>query len=418
MFSKKEGVIMKRWSFILAVILVISFCFTGCQNQQMLSVEEYNAKYAKTIDFEKGIDNKTFGNADYRVFLAGEYHAKTKGYQTKKMLIQYLHEKQDVDYLICELGMGQGFLLDDYIQTGNEENLIFMMEELEGTLAYTQDEYQLWKWLYDYNQQQPENDKLHIIGLDIEFQKKTSVRGLSLLMDNSVTPAKEIQPLIERIKESDGTAVKEFPQALEKYPEQMKEIFGENFPWAEQYAKNVTATEKFFELNQSGGANAHQIRDDKMTDNLLFAMEQLPEDAKFFGQFGAEHILQSEMITTFVLQENYNRFAMQLQEDDSPVKGEVCSIYLVFLQKSQSPRSTNYYLMNESEIPVDSFQDYFAQDTFIPLDEKGSPFTRYGEEQVQDREGSDNKAAMGLTDYFQKILLLPDSEACEPYQKS
>lgn len=418
MFSKKEGVIMKRWPFILAVILIISFCFTGCQNQQMLSVEEYNAKYAKTIDFEKGIDNKTFGNADYRVFLAGEYHAQTKGYQTQKMLIQYFHEEQDVDYLICELGMGQGFLLDDYIQTGNEGNLIFMMEELEGTLAYTQDEYQLWKWLYDYNQQQPENCKLHIIGLDIEFQKKTSVRGLSLLMDNSVTPAKEIQPLIERIKESDGTAVKEFPQALEKYPEQMKEVFGENFPWAEQYAKNVTATEKFFELNQSGGANAHQIRDDKMTDNLFFAMEQLPEDAKFFGQFGAEHILQSEMITTFVLQENYNRFAMQLQADDSPVKGEVCSIYLAFLKKSQSPRSTTYYPINESEIPVDSFQDYYAQDTFIPLDEKGSPFFNNGEEQTENKENANAKAEINLTDYFQKILLLPDSEACEPYQKS
>ncbi len=417
MFSKKEGIIMKRCSFILAVILVISFCFTGCQNQQMLSVEEYNAKYAKTIDFEKGIDNKTFGNADYRVFLAGEYHAKTKGYQSKKMLIQYLHEEQDVDYLICELGMGQGFLLDDYIQTGNEGNLIFMMEELEGTLAYTQDEYQLWKWLYDYNQQQPENCKLHIIGLDIEFQKKTSVRGLSLLMDNSVTPAKEIQPLIERIKESDGTAVKEFPQALEKYPEQMKEVFGENFPWAEQYAKNVTATEKFFELNQSGGANAHQIRDDKMTDNLFFAMEQLPEDAKFFGQFGAEHILQSEMITTFVLQENYNRFAMQLQADDSPVKGEVCSIYLAFLKKSQSPRSTTYYPMNGSEVPIDAFQDYYAQDTFIPLDEKGSPFFNDGEEQTENKESANAKAEINLTDYFQKILLLPDSEACEPYQK-
>ena len=418
MFSKKEGVIMKKWSFILAMILAISFCFTGCQNQQMLSVEEYNAKYAKTIDFEKGIDDKIFGNADYRVFLAGEYHAQTKGYQSKKMLIQYLHENQDVDYLICELGMGQGFLLDDYIQTGNEENLIFMMEELEGTLAYTQDEYQLWKWLYDYNQQQPENDKLHIIGLDIEFQKKTSVRGLSLLMDNSVTPAKEIQPLIERIKESDGTVVKEFPQALEKYPEQMKEVFGENFPWAEQYAKNVTATEKFFELNQSGGANAHQIRDDKMTDNLFFAMEQLPEDAKFFGQFGAEHILQSEMITTFVLQENYNRFAMQLQADDSPVKGEVCSIYLAFLKKSQSPRSTNYYLMNESEIPIDAFQDYYAQDTFIPLDEKGSPFFNNGEEQTENKESANAKAEINLTNYFQKILLLPDSEACEPYQQS
>ena len=229
MFSKKEGVIMKRWSFILAVILVISFVLRDVRTSKCSVSKSTMQSMQKQLNFEKGIDNKIFGNADYRVFLAGEYHAQTKGYQSKKMLIQYLHEKQDVDYLICELGMGQGFLLDDYIQTGNEENLIFMMEELEGTLAYTQDEYQLWKWLYDYNQQQPENDKLHIIGLDIEFQKKTSARGLSLLLDNSVTPAKEIQPLIERIKESDGTAVKEFPQALEKYPEQMKEVFGEKF---------------------------------------------------------------------------------------------------------------------------------------------------------------------------------------------
>lgn len=418
MFSKKEGVIMKRWSFVLAVILIISFCFTGCQNQQMFSVEEYNAKYAKTIDFEKGIDNKTFGNADYRVFLAGEYHAQTKGYQSKKMLIQYLHENQDVDYLICELGMGQGFLLDDYIQTGNEENLIFMMEELEGTLAYTQDEYQLWKWLYDYNQQQPESDKLHIIGLDIEFQKKTSARGLSLLLDNSVTPAEEIQPLIERMKQGDETVIWEFPKVLEEYPEQMQEAFGENFPWAEQYAKNVEATKKYFELDKSKGVNAHQIRDNAMADNLCFVLEQLPEDAKFFGQFGGAHVIQSAIDTGNGFDESYDRFAMQLQEDDSPVKGEVCSIYMVFLQKNEDSRWGYSYMEYQSEMPIYLFRNYYAQDTFIPLNEKGSPFTRYGEEQVQDREGSDNKAAMGLTDYFQKILLLPDSEACEPYQKS
>lgn len=420
MFSKKEGVIMKRWSFILAVILIISFCFTGCQNQQMLSVEEYNAKYAKTIDFEKGIDNKTFGNADYRVFLAGEYHAQTKGYQSKKMLIQYLHEKQDVDYLICELGMGQGFLLDDYIQTGNEENLIFMMEELEGTLAYTQDEYQLWKWLYDYNQQQSEQDKLHIIGLDVEIERypKCTIKGLSLLLDDSVTPAEEIQPLIERMKQGDETVIWEFPKVLEEYPEQMQEAFGENFPWAEQYAKNVEATKKYFELDKSKGVNAHQIRDNAMADNLCFVLEQFPEDAKFFGQFGGAHVIQSAIDTGNGFDERYDRFAMQLQEDDSPVKGEVCSIYMVFLQKNEDSRWGYSYMEYQSEMPIYLFRNYYAQDTFIPLDEKGSPFGCYGEEQVQDREGSDNKATMGLTDYFQKILLLPDSEACESYQKS
>lgn len=420
MFSKKEGVIMKRWSFVLAVILIISFCFTGCQNQQMFSVEEYNAKYAKTIDFEKGIDNKTFGNADYRVFLAGEYHAQTKGYQSKKMLIQYLHEKQDVDYLICEVGMGHGMFLDDYIQNGDDEKLKFFMNQIENTMAWTKEEYEFWQWLYEYNQQQSEQDKLHIIGLDVEIERypKCTIKGLSLLLDDSVTPAEEIQPLIERMKQGDETVIWEFPKVLEEYPEQMQEAFGENFPWAEQYAKNVEATKKYFELDKSKGVNAHQIRDNAMADNLCFVLEQLPEDAKFFGQFGGAHVIQSAIDTGNGFDESYDRFAMQLQEDDSPVKGEVCSIYMVFLQKNEDSRWGYSYMEYQSEMPIYLFRNYYAQDTFIPLNEKGSPFTRYGEEQVQDREGSDNKAAMGLTNYFQKILFLLDSEACEPYQKS
>ncbi len=420
MFSKKAGVIMKRWSFVLAVILIISFCFTGCQNQQMLSVEEYNAKYAKTIDFEKGIDNKTFGNADYRVFLAGEYHAQTKGYQSKKMLIQYLHEKQDVDYLICEVGMGHGMFLDDYIQNGDDEKLKFFMNQIENTMAWTKEEYEFWQWLYEYNQQQSEQDKLHIIGLDVEIERypKCTIKGLSLLLDDSVTPAEEIQPLMERMKQGDETVIWEFPKVLEEYPEQMQEAFGENFPWAEQYAKNVEATKKYFELDKSKGVNAHQIRDNAMADNLCFVLEQFPEDAKFFGQFGGAHVIQSAIDTGNGFDERYDRFAMQLQEDDSPVKGEVCSIYMVFLQKNEDSRWGYSYMEYQSEMPIYLFRNYYAQDTFIPLDEKGSPFTRYGEEQVQDREGSDNKAAMGLTNYFQKILFLPDSEACEPYQKS
>lgn len=420
MFSKKEGVIMKRWSFVLAVILIISFCFTGCQNQQMFSVEEYNAKYAKTIDFEKGIDNKTFGNADYRVFLAGEYHAQTKGYQSKKMLIQYLHEKQDVDYLICEVGMGHGMFLDDYIQNGDDEKLKFFMNQIENTMAWTKEEYEFWQWLYEYNQQQSEQDKLHIIGLDVEIERypKCTIKGLSLLLDDSVTPAEEIQPLMERMKQGDETVIWEFPKVLEEYPEQMQEAFGENFPWAEQYAKNVEATKKYFELDKSKGVNAHQIRDNAMADNLCFVLEQFPEDAKFFGQFGGAHVIQSAIDTGNGFDERYDRFAMQLQEDDSPVKGEVCSIYMVFLQKNEDSRWGYSYMEYQSEMPIYLFRNYYAQDTFIPLDEKGSPFTRYGEEQVQDREGSDNKAAMGLTNYFQKILFLPDSEACEPYQKS
>lgn len=50
------------------------------------------------------------------------------------------------------------------------------------------------------------------------------------------------------------------------------------------------------------------------------------------------------------------------------------------------------------------FQDYFEQTTFIPLDMEGSPFTQEIEGMVPNEEGA------VLTDYFQKILILPNSE--------
>ena len=50
------------------------------------------------------------------------------------------------------------------------------------------------------------------------------------------------------------------------------------------------------------------------------------------------------------------------------------------------------------------FQDYFEQTTFIPLDMEGSPFTREIEGMVPNEEGA------VLTDYFQKVLILPNSE--------
>ena len=102
---------MKKLSVLLALLLVLGICLTGCQPQRM-GVEEYLQRYATKLEWENGITNRAFGNADYRVFLSGETHAKQKGYEAKKLLIQYFHEKQKVDYLIFEIGMGHGFLMD------------------------------------------------------------------------------------------------------------------------------------------------------------------------------------------------------------------------------------------------------------------------------------------------------------------
>lgn len=283
--------------------------------------------------------------------------------------------------------------MDDYIRTGNEENLRFFLEELKGTMAYSQEEYKFWQWLYEYNQQQPQKRKLHVLGLDIEFQANSSARGLSLLLDESVTPAQEIRPLIEKLKASDGEALGKLPKAMEQYPQEMQEAFGENFAWAQQYAKNITATYTFYQVRKEteDEEQAHRVRDDAMTEKLCFAIEQLPKQAKFFGQFGNAHVLQKDTAADgYNL--DYHRFATQLQEEDSPVKGQVCSIYMAFPHKNVMAPS-GYAFPSNKTLPFELFEDYFGQDTLIPLDEKGSPFVHGEGEEATD-------PAAGLTDYF------------------
>ena len=85
-----------------------------------------------------------------------------------------------------------------------------------------------------------------------------------------MTPAQEIRTLIEKLKASDGEALGKLPKAMEQYPQEMQEAFGENFAWAQQYAKNITATVTFYQVRKEteDEEQAHRVRDDAMTEKL------------------------------------------------------------------------------------------------------------------------------------------------------
>ena len=140
LFYKKEADIdMKKTAFLCAVILLVAFCFAGCQTQQTLTVDDYLAKYETEIQLDQKMNDKTFGNNDYRVFLAGETHTAVKSFQAKKMMIQYLHEQHRVNFILEESGVGSGFLEEYYIQTGDETYLDMIMESTLGTLGCSEE---------------------------------------------------------------------------------------------------------------------------------------------------------------------------------------------------------------------------------------------------------------------------------------
>lgn len=413
MLSKQVLKVCKLVSLLLVLVMV----FSGCGGTE---VERYLKKYAKPVDFEQGLDDKTFGNADnYRFFFAGEIHWQTMIYPAKKMMLQYLHENQGVNYLLMEEGMGAGLLIDHYIQTGDEEILNFALECKKGLHTDAELERDLWQWLYEYNSQQPEDKKIHAIGIDIEFNTVATLKGLTLLIQNPEQVEDEWKTLYQKaitIKRDsyDEQAVKAFSELIHlTFPEgqnekKMREVFGDNYDIAVQIYDNMVfaSTPEFYNsrFHTDTDITFYDKRDEHAIEVIRWLLNRLPEDAKFFAQYGAAHTYQKEMPLTNYNQK-YNRLGMRLNEGRFPLKGQVCTIPYFIFQKGEESREVESNLFYS-----DWLQDYVDEPTFISLDEEDSPFSKEGV--VALKEGCEGV----LTDYFQKILILPNSEEAPEIQ--
>ena len=392
---------------LVSLLLVLVMVFSGCGGTE---VERYLKKYAKPVDFEQGLDNKTFGNAnDYRFFFAGEIHQQTMIYPAKKMMLQYLHENQGVNYLLMEEGMGAGLLIDHYIQTGDEEILNFALECKKGLHTDAEPERDLWQWLYEYNSQQPEDKKIHAIGIDAEFNINAMIKGISLLVEQPDKVSKEWKMLFE---EPMGDEKQSFAKVvplllpLEKHEKELRDIFGENYEIVVRIAGYLTSFVSYIQNGGSGqlGDELYSFRDEHSLENIRFLLNTLPEDAKFFAQYGAAHTYQKEMPLTNYNQK-YNRLGMRLNEGRFPLKGQVCTIPYFIFQKGEESKEVESVLFYS-----DWLEDYVDEPTFISLDEEDSPFSKEGV--VALKEGCEGV----LTDYFQKVLILPNSEEAPEIQ--
>lgn len=413
MLSKQVLKVCKLVSLLLVLVMV----FSGCGGTE---VERYLKKYAKPVDFEQGLDNKTFGNADdYRFFFAGEIHQQTMIYPAKKMMLQYLHENQGVNYLLMEEGMGAGLLIDHYIQTGDEEILNFALECKKGLHTDAEPERDLWQWLYEYNSQQPEDKKIHAIGIDIEFNTVATLKGLTLLIQNPEQVEDEWKTLYQKaitIKRDsyDEQAVKAFSELIHlTFPEgqnekKMREVFGDNYDIAVQIYDNMVfaSAPEFYnsQFHTDTDITFYDKRDEHAIEVIRWLLNRLPEDAKFFAQYGAAHTYQKEMPLTNYNQK-YNRLGMRLNEGRFPLKGQVCTIPYFIFQKGEESKEVESVLFYS-----DWLEDYVDEPTFISLDEEDSPFSKEGV--VALKEGCEGV----LTDYFQKILILPNSEEAPEIQ--
>ena len=181
---------------------------------------DYLKSNLHTVDLSYPLDSSDFGNADYRLFLAGL--EDTRAAEVQQNLITSL-QSQGVSVAV-PYGPAAGALLDNYLQTGAAASLDRYLAVLPK--ADRDDAKAMWQAVYASYP-----GRLHAVGMGTDKSDAVIGQALETLASQiRNTPEPEIAEAISAIKT--GTARESaywFKTAMQKYPRQMQRYFGDQY---------------------------------------------------------------------------------------------------------------------------------------------------------------------------------------------
>ena len=182
---------------------------------------DYLKSNLHTVDLSYPLDSSDFGNADYRLFLAGL--EDTRAAEVQQNLITSL-QSQGVSVVAVPYGPAAGALLDNYLQTGAAASLDRYLAVLPK--ADRDDAKAMWQAVYASYP-----GRLHAVGMGTDKSDAVIGQALETLASQiRNTSETEIAEAISAIKT--GTARESaywFKTAMQKYPRQMQRYFGSQY---------------------------------------------------------------------------------------------------------------------------------------------------------------------------------------------
>ena len=122
---------------------------------------------------------------DSEIFLTGENHGVKANIELRIKLLKYFKEKTNFKYYLCELPYSMTYFLNTYLETKDKSIIENVYEPLKGTDAWNKDEYDYWETLYNFNKKLPKNDKIILVGMDIEHQPKNAIKFMKYCLDKN-----------------------------------------------------------------------------------------------------------------------------------------------------------------------------------------------------------------------------------------
>lgn len=255
---------------------------------------------------------------DYDLFLSGEAHGVAMSYDMEKYLATYFIKEYGVRNIVVEMSIASGELLNQYLETGDEELLLNILNKFKSTYANNQDTYELFKYYYELNKELPGDKKLTLVPIDIEHETSTTGIYINNLMQGLGEPPEAIKEMVIKIKNIgsfyDRFFLKDLIKSLEEDRTAYEEYFKEKFFYFDLVVNNI----KLDYTNEE--------REAAMVHNFISYYEKLG-GGKFYGQCGRAHVQKlnsSEWI------DGNSTFAHRVNENYEPLKGKVFSMIYIY----------------------------------------------------------------------------------------
>ncbi len=349
--------------------------------------------------------------AGKELFVTAEVHGLAVNQQLEFEFLKYFQENAGIKYYLQELPYSTSMLLNNYLASGDEEILKKVYSPLKGTYEWTQEKYDHWQKVYEYNRTLPPEQKIIVLGFDIEHQLENAFWYL-----NTILPEKEAPETIDyfineirtiyRDSKYEQKMTRDFTGRLlgniNKYEKIYRDYLGTDFFGFDLVSQNIIYRDVAYKKREN---EWNSTRDEMMYENFLKIYDQYPA-GKFYGQWGLNHAFQQK-------QGGVNWFAARLDnEKDSPLKGKILSIVYLY-QDCEHILNGNY--RNDfltTYVSKNRAMDQLGKGdiTLFKLNGANSPYTQglIWPLVVEKPE------AGSTTDYFQYVILLKNSGPSTP----
>ncbi len=405
---------MRKSKVLIGIIIILSVVYMIYLNKPYKSTDEYLKKNYADLNLQEeenfsGLELLDKDLKDKKIIFAGEYHNLDQNQIVELKLLKYFQKEAGVNYYLEEIGHADAHFINKYLESGDETILKDYFDIYKNQKYYTEERYDHFIDVYRFNQTLPDDEKIKIVGADIESQA-TYEYILEVVKDkDSLTD--ELKTVLSKLKdfnynsktsyENISTSINELIEDIKNNEEKYKSIFKEDFYGFKLVIKNLYNFMNSY-LNSSDSGEYRIKRDSHIYENFKLIDSKL-ENPVYFGQWGSYHVFQDTLYhNDYSLDINY--FAALLNKDKD-YKGKILSINYGYYPY-KTAKSHNY-----SYIDDELFKDYLNSDsnaTIFKLNNSKSPF-KENTINPYDTEAIDYKGNP-ITNYFQYLILIRDSE--------